>query len=150
MNKANTVRRVLALALVAAGAMLMAAACTNPVLSALTAMTSKSFGLAGTWGNSFYSMNMYLPGCYRLVINSDGTIITKNSSGTSDTGTYVINSVSISGNTRTYTFHTTAFYSYYVLARVTGTTLEIQISSFSYPSAINPSDPMNYATYTAQ
>lgn len=151
MKRANTTRRFLLLLLIGAGAMLMAAACTNPVLGVLTAMTSKSYGLTGRWMNSS-AMNGYLPQAYWLILNSDGTMQSRDGGGaTTNNGTYTVNSVSVSGDSRSYQIAVSSAYYYYCLVKVSGgTKLEIQTSYSSYPPSINPADSANYGVYTAQ
>jgi hypothetical protein len=134
--------------------------CSNPVSEILN---SRSLGMVGTWINTNPALSMYgsLPAPYKIVVRNDGTFATSDSTGTmaSSSGTYAISSVSLSGDTRTYTidfYWTSASPIHaYALVRIVGvTTWESNTYSNpmtpGYPPAINPSDTMTYSKHTLQ
>jgi hypothetical protein len=142
-----TCRTLLLIAVIAAALITLVAVstCTNPVGEALN---SPSFGLVGTWISST-AMASYNPGaCSRLTVNVDGTFRSQDTGGgIVYTGTYTIDSVSVSGNSRTFRVH----YVYsagpahdWVLARVTGGTLYESVymgGAGPYPTSITTAGP---------
>lgn len=144
MKTAKTTLKALLLAAAAAAVMVALASCPNPVGDLLNA---KSWGLLGTWVNPVYQSDGR-PGQFaKLVVNADGTFRSQDSDiATVKTGTYVVDSVSVSGNTRTLKVH----YNYdagavddFVLIKVTdGANYESVYSDFlPYPSMILITEP---------
>ncbi len=140
MKPGKTTCRTLLLVTVVAAALMALTTCSNPVSDALN---SPSFGLVGTWvsGTMMASSN---PGaCYKLTVNVDGTFRSQDGSGTMvTTGTYTVESVSVSGNSRTFRVHyvSAGINHSYVLARVTGGTVyeSDYTGALPYPSTILP------------
>ena len=153
MKPGRTTLRAVLWVTVAAAALLALGSCPNPVADLLN---SKSWGLLGTWVSSMTIE--YSPGrFYKLTVNADGTFRTENLNGSMSTeGAYAIDSVAVSGNSRTYMIDyswgppaTVAHH--YVLARVTdGITYESVYNSVGpYPSSIVPGSP-EYLVATLQ
>jgi hypothetical protein len=149
MKAAKTTRRAILLA----AAVIGLSACTNPIFDLLGA---DNWGLVGTWVNSNY-ISYDGPGrCYKLTVRNDGTFSSQDPLGTSggqyDEGTYTVQSVSVSGNSRTFQVH----YSWdgiehnYVLTRVTdGTSYESVFGIGGYPATILITDS-TFNQYTLQ
>ena len=145
--KARTIVRAL---LFAAVASLTLASCPNPVADLLN---TKSWGLLGTWVSTRtieYSPGMF----YKLTVNADGTFRSEDQLGMSvSTGTYTVDSVSVSGNTRTLQVHYVfqgGITHHYVLIRVTdGTAYESVYGIGAYPAMLIITDP-GYLTATLQ
>jgi hypothetical protein len=145
--KARMVIVKAALLFVVLAAVVAAAACTNPVSVLLD---SKGWGMLGTWGNQMYNLS-YPPQSTTLTMNADGTFASFGT-GITTNGTYIVDSVSISGNSRTYTVHfnwgvpTT---NYYALIRIMDSTSYQSNGSnyLPYPTVID-SGGSGYATYT--
>ena len=133
--------------LVVGAAVMLMTACTNPVLAALNAMSSKFFYVARAWGNNSYFGPF--PRIYRVTFNGDGTMTTTDFTLITSNYTYTIDSESASGDAVTYQISISYIPTIYALIKVTSTTLEMQTSLASYPTALVPSDPINYGTYSA-
>jgi TRAP-type mannitol/chloroaromatic compound transport system substrate-binding protein len=154
MNTRGTAIKAAILAVIAAAVLIAAAACANPVA---TALNSRSWGLVGTWVNSSYGGFMNLPKCPKVTIYSDGSFMAYDFGATAtSTGTYTIDSVSASGNARTYQVHfswAAGVNNSYSLLRITGgTTFETESSStLPYAPAIDPANiSYTYAIYSPQ
>jgi hypothetical protein len=145
MKKNRSAFKTILLCGAAAIALVVATSCANPVADLLNA---KSWGMLGTWGNSSYVAGPSVTRAGFLYLNTDNTFrFTDPFGGAGGAGTYVVDSVAVSGTTRTYqiTFDQTTGAPtgvYYVLARVTdGDTYESVSGSFSYPASITIGDP---------
>ena len=125
--------------------------CSNPVSEALN---SPSFGLVGTWVSSTISPSSSPGICHRLTVNVDGTFRSEDTGGAMvTTGTYTVDSVSVSGNSRTFRVHYVwgGISHNYILCRVTGGTLyeSVYTSIIPYPPSISTSDA-SYLKFTLQ
>ncbi len=150
MKPGKTTLRAISCVAIAAIALLALASCPNPVADMLK---SEGWGLLGTWVSNRTAD--YSPGVFhKLTVNANGTFRSENDTGSmSSEGTYVVDSVTVSGNARTFmidfTYGIPPTYSHnYVLARVTdGTTYENASTTFlPYPSVIPPpGDPMYFS-----
>jgi hypothetical protein len=143
-------KRIL-LAAVTAAALIALSTCTNPVSEALNSL---SFGLVGTWVNSVVNASSSPGSCGKLTVNDDGTFRSEDTGGGMvSTGTYTVDSVSVSGDSRTFKVHYqwAGINESYVLARVRGGThYESQYNTMTpYPSSISTASP-NYMKATLQ
>lgn len=143
-------KRIL-LAAVTAAALIALSTCTNPVSEALNSL---SFGLVGTWVNSVVNASSSPGSCGKLTVNDDGTFRSEDTGGGMvSTGTYTVDSVSVSGDSRTFKVH----YEWggmnhnFILTRVRGGTLYESVYNFNppYPSSISTASP-NYMKATLQ
>jgi hypothetical protein len=151
MKAGKTKICALLMAAAVVAALLVLATCSNPVSDLLNA---GGWGLLGTWVSS--RTIEYAPGMfYKLTVNADGTFRSEDQLGMSvNTGTYTVDSVSVSGNSRTLQVHYVfagGISHHFVLARVTdGTTYESVYSvTPPYPSMLLATDP-NYLAATLQ
>ncbi len=153
MKPGKTARRMLPPAMAIAAALIALLAlstCTNPVSEALN---SPSFGLVGTWVNAIVMASSPPGSCAKLIVNVDGTFRSEDTGGIMvTTGTYTVDSVSVSGNSRTFQVHYVWGISHsYILSRVTGGTLYESVTNGAppYPTSITPADP-SYMKATLQ
>jgi hypothetical protein len=141
MKPGKMIRRVLLVTAIAA-ALIALSTCTNPVGEALN---SPSFGLVGTWVNAIPLATANPGSCGRLIVNVDGTFRSEDSTGGMvTTGTYTVDSVSVSGNSRTFQVHYVWGISHaYILSRVTGGTLYESVTNgtLPYPTSITTGGP---------
>jgi hypothetical protein len=136
MKKHGTAVKAAILAMVAAGILLAATACENPVANVLT--------LTGTWGSSFSAV-LTPTQCGLLRLDPSGSFMYSYQDGSGAvSGTYTLGAITVSGSTRTYQikFTTTgaAPVNYYVLAEVSGgTKYESVFDSMmvTYPSSLS-------------
>lgn len=152
MKTAKTTLRALLLAAAAAAVMVALASCPNPVADLLNA---EGWGLLGTWVAPDTGGSM--PGYFvKLTVRADGTFHAQDLGGAMySQGTYVVDEVSVSGNSRAFKIHYTfgsilPYSHHYVLAIVTdGTSYESNYSSTEpYPPDINTG--MGHLTATLQ
>ncbi len=153
MNQGKNTRRMLlpVTAIAIAAALIALSTCTNPVSEALN---SPSFGLVATWVNTIPSATSTPGTCGRLTVNVDGTFRSEDSTGGMfNIGTYTVDNVSVSSNSRTFRVHYVSggISHDYVLCRVTGGTLYESVSSgtLPYPTTIATIGP-NYMKATLE